>query len=113
MSDILADLGLTLPREALAWWGWHDGSPGEIDPPAVGPPGDRFVSLTEAVKTYREFREMAESLVEPESPALADVEERWNRSWLPIRGAQLPVDTALFSGCGCADAGPAHLFSGR
>jgi hypothetical protein len=91
MSDALAPLGLGLPMEGRVWWGWHNGAPGYGKGKLVAPSGDKFLSLAEAVETYREFRTIVQGLVEPDIPLLADPDYRWNPAWLPIRGPQLPV----------------------
>jgi hypothetical protein len=91
MRETLAPLGLRLPAEGRTWWGWHDGSPGYGDSKLIAPPGERFLTLAEAVETYREYRKIVEELVEPDIPELANPDDRWSPSWLPIRGPQLPV----------------------
>ncbi len=57
----------------------------------LGPFGDRFLSLAEAVETYREFRQIVINSVEPGVPGLEDPDVRWAPSWLPIHGPQHPV----------------------
>ena len=82
MSETLAPLGLSLPVEGCVWWGWHDGATGEGREKLLGPNGEKFLSLAEAVETYREFRAIVQELVEPDIPLLADADYRWNPAWL-------------------------------
>jgi hypothetical protein len=105
MRETLAPIGLSLPLEGRAWWGWHDGSPGEGDGKLIAPPGDRFLSLSEAIDCYREFRGIVERSVEPDIPALADPDDRWHPACLPIRGRQLPV----VIDCSVAESEPTPL----
>lgn len=91
MSEALAPLGLSLPLEGRVWWSWHNGVPGRGKAKLVAPSGDKFLSLAEAIETYKEFRAIVQELVEPDIPLLADPDYRWNPAWLPIRGPQLPV----------------------
>ena len=91
MREMLAPLGLRLPVEGRLWWGWHDGAPGSDYHKLIAPPGEKFLSLAEAVETYREFRAIVLKHVEPDIPALANPDDRWDPAWLPIRGPQLPL----------------------
>jgi hypothetical protein len=92
MDATIASVGLRLPTEARVWWAWHDGGTDDEGRWAfLGPNGTDFLSLARAVETYRACRALALELVEPEIPELANVENRWNSNWFPIRGEQLPV----------------------
>ncbi len=91
MDDIIANVSLRLPREARAWWGWHNGSPGYGLAKIAVPVGDKLLSLTEAVEVYREYRDLAVRLAEPDIPELANPDDRWSASWLPITGPQTPT----------------------
>jgi cell wall assembly regulator SMI1 len=89
-DEILAPLGLRLPVEGRAWWGWHDGPTPEGRALLFGP-WKYCVSLVKAVEIYREFRGIVEAGVEPDNPPLDDPDYRWNPAWLPIDGPQLPT----------------------
>ncbi len=91
MATTLAPLGLTLPGEARVWWGRHNGSPGDYRSKPYAPPGEKFLSLSEAVETFNEYRGIVMELVEPDVPELANPDDRWHPAWLPIRGPQLPL----------------------
>lgn len=56
MSEITAPLGLSLPLEARAWWGWHDGVPwrpdGGATPERALGPGLEYMPLRDAVEGY-------------------------------------------------------------
>ncbi len=56
MSEIMSPLGLRLPVEARAWWGWHDGVPWRPDggptPERALGPGLEYMPLRDAVEAY-------------------------------------------------------------
>jgi hypothetical protein len=91
MEDVVASVSLRLPREARTWWGWHNGSPGYGLAKIAAPVGDKLLSLTEAVEVYNEYRDLAVRLAEPDIPELANPDDRWSASWLPITGPQSPI----------------------
>jgi hypothetical protein len=91
MKDTVASLSLRLPQEARIWWGWHNGSPGYGLAKIAVPVGDKLLSLTEAVEVHKECRDLAVRLVEPDMPELANPDDRWSASWLPITGPQTPT----------------------
>jgi hypothetical protein len=99
MDEIVAPLGLSLPTEGRVWWGWHDGETVEGRDKVIRP-WRSFLSLAESVRVYRELRSMAEELVEPDIPPLDDADYRWNPTWLPITGIQLPfvIDCSVAEG---------------
>jgi hypothetical protein len=88
---MLGPLGLRLPPEARAWWTWRNGCPGFGRKKLATPVGERLLTLSEAVAVYREYRQTVQELVEPDIPALANPDDRWHPSWLPIIGPQLPI----------------------
>jgi hypothetical protein len=96
----LEPLGLRAPIEGRAWWGWHDGVVGEGRGRFLGPQSSGFLSLADAVDTYREYRTIVATLAEPDIPELADPDDRWHPSWLPIQGPQLPsvIDCSVAEG---------------
>ena len=56
MSEIMSALGLRLPVEARAWWGWHDGvlwrAGGAATPERALGPGLEYMPLRDAVEDY-------------------------------------------------------------
>jgi cell wall assembly regulator SMI1 len=80
MQALTEPLGVRLPIEARAWWGWHDGSPSWILP------GLGLMSIERAIERYQWRRRTAEEFVQhPDTgEELRDVEKIWRRSWLPI-----------------------------
>jgi hypothetical protein len=81
MDALVGPLGLRLPAEAQTWWGWHDGAalqPGDLAKDIELRPGCEFGSLADAVRIYRERREMAAD-VHPDDP-----DRLWPRPLLPV-----------------------------
>jgi hypothetical protein len=91
IEESLAPLELILPIEGRVWFGWHNGGVGEGADFLLGPYGERFLTLEKAVDTYHEFREIAQSLVEPGVAGLDDPHTRWHPAWFPLVGPQKPV----------------------
>jgi hypothetical protein len=90
-DEALDALALRLAPEARIWWEWHNGGPGYGPKKLAAPIGERLLTISEAVDVHREYSEIAQSLVEPDIPALANPDDRWHPSWLPIIGPQLPI----------------------
>lgn len=84
-------IGLHLPTEARTWWAWHNGCPRYGLSKLVAPVGEKMLTISEAVEVYREYRDIVQNLVEPDVPALANPDDRWDPSWLPILGPQVPT----------------------
>jgi len=91
IAGILSTVGLTPSREACVLWGWHDGSLGEGMANQLGPVGPRFLDLASAVECYKDYRKMVSDLVERTTRQPSEIELRWNASWLPFIGWQLPA----------------------
>lgn len=69
----VAPLGLTLPAEALTWWGWHDGvTSTSVFGWELGPDVG-FFSLDRAVEEHRRVTEV----YDPDA-------EFWSATWLPL-----------------------------
>jgi cell wall assembly regulator SMI1 len=85
MEKTLAPLGLHLPIEGRVLWAWHDGATREGHGGLFGR-GNRFLSLANAVRQYRQSREVAENTVDKNIPPFDDPDFRWNPSWLPFTG---------------------------
>jgi hypothetical protein len=101
MDALTEPLGIVLPDEARAWWGWHDGTdPVRIDPIrgeefAMLAPGRTFLPLSHAVKHCQMLREL---LWEGQ-----ESHDLW-RQWLPLNTLEDP--TVL----DCAADAPARVF---
>jgi hypothetical protein len=91
MRDLVAPLGLELPTEGRLWWGWRNGSPRSMNKKPLTPVGNECLTLAQAVDTYRQYRKLVEENVEPDRPPLDEPNFRWDPSWLPITGFQLPI----------------------
>lgn len=87
IAEMLAPLGLTLPAEARAWWEWHDGS----TQPLEGKFGPRksYLSLSAAIKQYRQSRGVAEGSA-PDWPH-NNPDLLWDPQWFPIEPGPQPV----------------------
>ena len=89
--EVLEPLRLRLPAEAQTWWSWHNGSPGYGLAKLAAPLGERLLTIEQAVDVYREYRQLAVELAEPDIPELANPDDRWHPQWLPITGRQTPI----------------------
>jgi hypothetical protein len=87
----LRALGLRLPGEAQTWWSWHNGCPGYGLAKLATPIGEKLLNIDEAVDVYREYRDIVVRHAEPDIPELANPDDRWSPSWLPITGRQTPI----------------------
>jgi cell wall assembly regulator SMI1 len=92
MSETLAPLGLTMPAEGRALWGWHNGAPGQDMGNQLGPVGPEFLDLAAAVKCHQAYRRVVlKTMGHFESPPLDDPDFSWSPAWLPFIGWQLPA----------------------
>jgi cell wall assembly regulator SMI1 len=96
MDELTAEIGLTLPTEARAWWGWHDGvEHGAIVPqPAIGD-GWIPLSLVEAVRGAIVSRGLSAGLA---ADGFDDPRSQWSASWIALCGNPSPERLA----CECA-----------
>jgi len=80
LDELMAPLGLTLPVELRAWWGWHNGTtadPNDSYTRNIGP-GYDYISLEEAIVHYRQARALWPA------PVDRDPEQYWHQTWLPV-----------------------------
>ncbi len=87
---VVAELGLSLPVEGDAWWGWHDGAIGDGRRKLFGP-HQECLSLRGAVAQFRQSRSTAERIATGSPPPLDNPDTTWNPAWLPIKGEGHPV----------------------
>jgi cell wall assembly regulator SMI1 len=85
IDELMAVIGLVLPDEARVLWRWHDGILEDSRANPLGGFKGRFLSLEEAIKTHRFYREIVLEVVE------GDPDIRYRPSWLPLLGEQHPV----------------------
>jgi len=79
MDDLTAPIGITLPKEARTWWGWHDGAfPAlpSLAPASLGPQLE-FLPLADAVRSCVEIREIMCGVDGQLDPV-------WKYEWLPL-----------------------------
>lgn len=97
MNELVAPLGLHLPREARRWWGWHDGArpQGRSAAAELGPTHE-FLPLAKAVAKCAMIREIVLPLRDSEN------DYSWKWSWLPIDRAKAP----MVIDCSVADEDP-------
>jgi len=78
MDALVEPLGLSLPAEARAWWGYANGVPADAPPSINLSPSWSWAPLEEIVDECRELREIGSEDVLPGEPSMfAD-------TWLPI-----------------------------
>lgn len=113
MDEITGPLGLRLPVEARAWWGWHDGvpqrirgepspesSPGVYTPERALGPGTAYMPLRDAVEDYLMDRQIfaeVEGDPEPFRPA----------AYFPITRTSGPV----LCDCSVPEGAPSPIYS--
>lgn len=80
IGELMAPLGLTLPVELRAWWGWHNGTTAAPDDDAriIGPGLFDFISLEDAIVHYRQARALLPA------PVDRDPEQYWHQTWFPV-----------------------------
>jgi cell wall assembly regulator SMI1 len=96
MDELTEPIGITLPTEARAWWGQHDG----VDRITGQQPtlGDGWVPfpLAEAVRQATVYRET--SALEIDADGYVDRRAEWSTSWIALVGNPSPERLA----CECA-----------
>ncbi len=89
MRETLAPLGLTLPSEARAWWGWRNGEDDASDG-RLWRPYDRCLALDQAVAQYQQSRLVAERGAEKWEGMERD--DIWHPTWFPlVKGDGAPI----------------------
>ncbi|MPY92222.1 MAG: hypothetical protein GEV08_03890 [Acidimicrobiia bacterium] len=79
-QQLAATVGLTLPDEALTWFGWHNGyNTNSTHAPRDIGCGWWLYSLEETVAWYSRTWQPTKP-----APDVADLEEYWSRSYLPF-----------------------------
>jgi cell wall assembly regulator SMI1 len=81
IDRLTAPLGLTLPREARTWWGWHDGAEFNVRGSSNIGPLRVFEPLSVAVHATAQTREMmrgADGVLAP----------MWQESWLRMSASE-------------------------
>lgn len=104
IDELTSPLGITLPREARIWWGWHDGAFGP-DPDRGNTelgPGRLFSSLADAVGNTNSVRDIMRGVDGELDPA-------WRSSWLTMNWGG---DTTVFD-CGVGFDEPVPVRSYR
>jgi cell wall assembly regulator SMI1 len=100
MDALTEPLGISLPREARAWWAWQNGV-SKADGAEFGwhvrqvGCGISLISLEESITNYHRIRALALTLAIPERPA----DDLWRPGWLLLVGSGGPPMIA----CDCSD----------
>jgi hypothetical protein len=83
INEIVAPLGLSLPREARLWWSWHNGVQPDAGPgPREIGPTRKWLPLEEAAEECGRIRKMVREARDPRDPR--PIESIWSSSWLPF-----------------------------
>jgi hypothetical protein len=85
MDTLTEPLGITLPREARTWWGWHDGALADGAGSSNLGPLRLYSPLADAVQNTLAIREIMRGVNGELDPA-------WRYSWLTMnRGGRTTV----------------------
>ena len=108
MDQLTEPISLTLPTEARAWWGWHDGVERGVDwpQPAIGT-GWVPLPLAEAVQDAISTREIAAQLA---AQGHDDPRGDWSMSWIALCGNPSPERLACECAVSVGVASPAIYF---
>lgn len=101
MDELTESLGLTLPREARTWWGWHDGATSDGHGSSNLGPGRLFSPLADAVRATAETRETMRG-------KNGELDPVWRYSWL--RMASGGERTIIECGVGFEEPVPARYY---